>query len=104
MEKTIPIKNLSKNITIKKKTSFTHFDQHGALDRPNEQSYWSRRSSIQVARLDVEAGVLICNRDALFELNLRTNGGNESYELARDFDHKYERPWSSDGRSVRHLL
>lgn len=51
---------------------FTHPDRGGALEQgKQEQTYVSRRSSLQVARLDVKDGLLVCDRDELFELNLR---------------------------------
>lgn len=48
---------------------FTHPDRKG--DYEPDKSYSMRRSSIQVARLDVIEGLLVCNRDEAFELALR---------------------------------
>lgn len=56
---------------------FTHPDRRdGVLDgKEQQQSYLPRRSSIQVARLDVHSGVLVCNRDEPFELALKADEG-----------------------------
>ncbi|WP_199621359.1 glycoside hydrolase family protein [Paenibacillus alkalitolerans] len=48
---------------------FTHPDRKG--EREHENSHSTRRSSIQVARLDVIHGVLTCDRDEDFKLALR---------------------------------
>jgi sucrose-6-phosphate hydrolase SacC (GH32 family) len=51
---------------------FTHPDRDGALNQTGqEQTYAARRSSIQVARLDVADGKLVCNRDEDFVLQLK---------------------------------
>ncbi|MFX3633850.1 MAG: family 43 glycosylhydrolase [Candidatus Pristimantibacillus sp.] len=50
---------------------FTHPDRRGALNQENEQSYAMRRSSLQVAKLDVKDGILVCDRDEPFELELK---------------------------------
>ncbi|WP_339234093.1 glycosyl hydrolase [Paenibacillus sp. FSL R5-0517] len=47
---------------------FTHPDRTGNFDA--DKTYAARRSSIQVARLDVIDGHLVCNRDEDFELTL----------------------------------
>lgn len=49
---------------------FTHPERIG--DWQSNDSYATRRSSIQVARLDVQDGILTCDRDEDFELALAT--------------------------------
>lgn len=48
---------------------FTHPDRKEGASP--EKGYAQRRTSIQVARLDVKDGVLVCDRDELFELALK---------------------------------
>jgi hypothetical protein len=46
---------------------FTHPDRNKDMD---EQSYKSKRSSLQVAKLDIQNDILICDRNAIFNLVL----------------------------------
>ncbi|WP_416148634.1 glycosyl hydrolase [Salipaludibacillus sp. HK11] len=48
---------------------FTHPDVHGDMD---EQSYASRRSSIQVGELSLENGIMTCHRNEVVQLELGT--------------------------------
>jgi len=51
---------------------FTHPDRRGALaEEGAPQSYATRRSSIQAARLEVRDGILVCRRDEALVLELR---------------------------------
>jgi hypothetical protein len=51
---------------------FTHPGRHSsAKGEGTDQRYEGRRSSIQVASLDVVDGKLVCHRDEAFELNLQ---------------------------------
>lgn len=51
---------------------FTHPGRRGALNQEGqEHSYEFRRSSLQAARLDVQDGILTCNRDEPFVLRLK---------------------------------
>jgi hypothetical protein len=50
---------------------FTHPDRRGELAEAGApQSYFTRRSSIQAARLQVKDGILMCDRNEAFELKL----------------------------------
>ncbi|KQO17762.1 family 43 glycosylhydrolase [Paenibacillus sp. Leaf72] len=50
---------------------FTHPDRRGDWEVPGQvPGYLTRRSSIQVAKLEVKDGKLVCDRDAEFELVL----------------------------------
>jgi hypothetical protein len=50
---------------------FTHPGRAEWKPKGSEQPYDRRRSSIQVARLDVRQGKLVCNRNEAFDLALR---------------------------------
>ncbi|MGW5366017.1 hypothetical protein [Actinopolymorpha pittospori] len=49
---------------------FTHPGRAGSIDGIHEESYDTRRSSVQVAELDVVDGVLVCDRDRPLDLDL----------------------------------
>lgn len=50
---------------------FTHPGRIGALDQEvQKQTYETRRSTIQVAKFNVKDGILVCDRNEMFQLEL----------------------------------
>ncbi|MNP67914.1 hypothetical protein D3C76_1638020 [compost metagenome] len=51
---------------------FTHPGKTNTAASDGKSTYEQRRSSVQVARLDVRDGVLVCDRNEPFELALKS--------------------------------
>ena len=58
------------DVVVQDEHAYIFYFTHPGRATSQERGYESRRSSIQVARLDVVDGVLVCNRDEPFELKL----------------------------------
>ncbi len=54
---------------------FTHPEVTGMAPADFVWTYAARRTSLQAAKLELEGGMLVCDRDAPFELELAARGG-----------------------------
>jgi hypothetical protein len=62
---------LHADVVVQGEQAFIFYFTHpGRNQEGQEEGYESRRSSIQTARLDVVDGLLVCDRDEPFEIEL----------------------------------
>jgi hypothetical protein len=55
---------------------FTHPERTPGAKMPNPEPYATRRSSIQLARLEIKEGKLVCDRNADFPFSLKPGVDN----------------------------
>ena len=60
------------DVLVQGDDAFIFYFTHPEWDtEPAEWNYGARRTSLQAARLEIENGIIVCDRDAEFDLNLQ---------------------------------